>query len=238
MVKKTFIINGVTRNILVDENETLATFLRERLLLTGCKIGCGEGHCGACNVIVNGKVTRSCLTKLGKIKDGAEITTIEGIGTLSDLHPLQVAWMAHGCAQCGFCSPGFIMTSKVLLDNNPSPTREEVRDWFQKNRNLCRCTGYKPLVDAVMDAAREAGARGGTVLHGKGTGSKDAEKFFRVSIAQEKELILIVAKSDEKAAIMKSIVTNAGVNTEAGAVVISLPVSEVAGFGVLTKSEE
>ena len=116
--------------------------------------GCGEGQCGACNVIVNGKVTRSCLTRLGKIKDGAEITTIEGIGTLSDLHPLQVAWMAHGCAQCGFCSPGFIMTSKVLLDNNPSPTREEVRDWFQKNRNLCRCTGYKPLVDAVMDAAR------------------------------------------------------------------------------------
>ena len=138
----------------MDENETLATFLRERLLLTGCKIGCGEGHCGACNVIVNGKVTRSCLTKLGKIKDGAEIVTIEGIGTLSDLHPLQVAWMAHGCAQCGFYSPGFIMTSKVLLDNNPSPTREEVRDWFQKNRNLCRCTGYKPLVDVVMDAAR------------------------------------------------------------------------------------
>lgn len=101
MVRKTFVINGVTRNILVDENETLATFLRERLLLTGCKIGCGEGHCGACNVIVNGKVTRSCLTRLGKIKDGAEITTIEGIGTLSDLHPLQVAWMAHGCAHCG-----------------------------------------------------------------------------------------------------------------------------------------
>lgn len=92
--------------------------------------------------------------------------------------------------------------------------------------------------DTVMDAARAAGARGGTVLHGKGTGSKDAEKFFRVSIAQEKELILIVAKSDEKTAIMKSIVTNAGVNTEAGAVVISMPVSEVAGFGVLTKSEE
>lgn len=103
---------------------------------------------------MNGKVTRSCLTKLGKIKDGAEITTIEGICTLSDLHPLQVAWMAHGCAQCGFCSPGFIMTAKVLLDNNNAPTREEVRDWFQKNRNLCRCTGYKPLVDAVMDAAR------------------------------------------------------------------------------------
>lgn len=154
MIKRTFIVNGVTRQVLVEENETLASFLRERLLLTGCKIGCGQGHCGACNVIVDGKVTRSCITKLSRLPDNAEITTIEGIGTLSDMHPLQVAWMAHGCAQCGFCSPGFIMTSKVLLDNNPNPTREEVRDWFQKNRNLCRCTGYKPLVDAVMDAAR------------------------------------------------------------------------------------
>lgn len=154
MIRKTFVINGVQRTMMVNENEALATFLRERLLLTGCKIGCGEGHCGACNVIVDGKVARSCLMKLSKIKDGAEITTIEGIGTISDMHPLQVAWMAHGCAQCGFCSPGFIMTAKVLLDNNNAPTREEVRDWFQKNRNLCRCTGYKPLVDAVMDAAR------------------------------------------------------------------------------------
>lgn len=154
MIRKTFVINGVQRTMMVNENETLATFLRERLLLTGCKIGCGEGHCGACNVIVDGKVARSCLMKLSKIKDGAEITTIEGIGTISDMHSLQVAWMAHGCAQCGFCSPGFIMTAKVLLDNNNAPTREEVRDWFQKNRNLCRCTGYKPLVDAVMDAAR------------------------------------------------------------------------------------
>ena len=154
MIKRTFIVNGVTRQVLVEENETLASFLRERLLLTGCKIGCGQGHCGACNVIVDGKVTRSCITKLSRLPDSAEITTIEGIGTLSDMHPLQVAWMAHGCAQCGFCSPGFIMTSKVLLDNNPNPTREEVRDWFQQNRNLCRCTGYKPLVDAVMDAAR------------------------------------------------------------------------------------
>lgn len=154
MIKRTFIVNGVMRQVLVEENETLASFLRERLLLTGCKIGCGQGHCGACNVIVDGKVTRSCITKLSRLPDNAEITTIEGIGTLSDMHPLQIAWMAHGCAQCGFCSPGFIMTSKVLLDNNPNPTREEVRDWFQQNRNLCRCTGYKPLVDAVMDAAR------------------------------------------------------------------------------------
>lgn len=154
MIKRTFIVNGVARQVVVEDGETLASFLRERLLLTGCKIGCGQGHCGACNVIVDGKVTRACITKLERLRDNAEITTIEGIGTLSDMHPLQVAWMAHGCAQCGFCSPGFIMTSKVLLDNNPNPTREEVRDWFQQNRNLCRCTGYKPLVDAVMDAAR------------------------------------------------------------------------------------
>ena len=154
MIKRTFIINGAPRTVLVGENETLASFLRERMLLTGCKIGCGEGHCGACNVIVDGKVARSCIMKLSKIRENAEITTIEGIGTISDMHPLQVAWMAHGCAQCGFCSPGFIMTAKVLLDNNNAPTREEVRDWFQKNRNLCRCTGYKPLVDAVMDAAK------------------------------------------------------------------------------------
>ena len=154
MLKRTFIVNGVARTVLVEEDETLAGFLRERLLLTGCKIGCGQGHCGACNVIVDGKVTRSCITKLSRIRDNAEITTIEGIGTLSDMHPLQVAWMAHGCAQCGFCSPGVIMSAQGLLDQNQNPTREEVRNWFNMNRNLCRCTGYKPLIDAVMDAAR------------------------------------------------------------------------------------
>lgn len=153
MIKKTLIINGVERALLVNEEETLASVLRERLLLTGCKIGCNEGHCGACNVIMNGKVTRSCIVKMKKVPNNAEITTIEGIGTISDMHPIQVAWMAYGCAQCGFCSPGFIMSAKGLLDVNPSPTREEVRDWFNKNRNLCRCTGYKPLVDATMAAA-------------------------------------------------------------------------------------
>ena len=154
MIKKALIINGVERTIVVDGTESLAQVLRDRLLLTGCKIGCGEGHCGACNVIVDGKVTRSCITKIVKVPDYAKVETIEGIGTLDDLHPLQAAWVAHGCAQCGFCSPGFIMSAKVLLENNPSPTREEVREWFNKNRNLCRCTGYKPLIDAVMDAAK------------------------------------------------------------------------------------
>ena len=153
MIKKVLIINGVERTLVLEGTETLAKVLRDRLLLTGCKIGCGEGHCGACNVIVDGKVTRSCITKVSKLRDYAEITTIEGIGTVDNLHPLQVAWMAYGCAQCGFCSPGFIVSAKVLLEKNPNPTREEVRDWFNKNRTLCRCTGYKPLIDATMAAA-------------------------------------------------------------------------------------
>ena len=153
MIKKTLKINGVERILILDKDETLAQVLRNHLLLTGCKIGCGEGHCGACNVIMNGKVTRSCIYKMSRVPDNAEITTIEGVGTISDMHPIQVAWMAYGCAQCGFCSPGFIISAKVLLDNNPSPTREEVREWFNKQRNLCRCTGYKPLIDATMAAA-------------------------------------------------------------------------------------
>ena len=97
MIKKNLVINGVNRTLLVEDNETLASVLRERLLLTGCKIGCGEGHCGACNVIVDGKVTRSCITKMSRLKDGAQITTIEGIGTISDMHPLQVAWTHDLC---------------------------------------------------------------------------------------------------------------------------------------------
>ncbi len=187
MIRKTLVINGVTRNLVLDKDETLATVLREHLLLTGCKIGCGEGHCGACNVIMNGKVTKSCIYKMSRVPDNAEITTIEGVGTLSDMHPLQVAWMAHGCAQCGFCTPGFIISAKVLLENNPSPTREEVRDWFNKQRNLCRCTGYKPLIDAVMDAA--AVLRGEMTkedLVFKPTGdSIKGTKYIRPSAAQK-----------------------------------------------------
>ena len=88
-----------------------------------------------------------------RVEDGSSVTTLEGIGTPEHLHPLQQAWIYHGGAQCGFCTPGFIVSAKALLDVNPNPSREEVRDWFQDHRNACRCTGYKPLVDAVMDAA-------------------------------------------------------------------------------------
>ncbi|MHB1652626.1 MAG: molybdopterin-dependent aldehyde oxidoreductase [Desulfitobacteriaceae bacterium] len=154
MLKKNIVVNGVPRTMIVDAEANLANVLRGQLQLTGTKIGCGKAQCGACSVIMDGKVIRSCATKMKRVPDNAKITTIEGVGTQSALHPLQLTWMVHGGAQCGFCTPGFIVSAKGLLDTNINPTREEVRDWFQKNRNACRCTGYKPLVDAVMDAAR------------------------------------------------------------------------------------
>jgi aldehyde oxidoreductase len=140
--------------VVTEGSDLLADVIRKSLRLTGTKVGCGKGQCGACNVIMDGKLIRSCITKMERVPDGAAITTIEGIGTPQDLHALQMAWMIHGGAQCGFCTPGFIVSAKALLDSNPDPTREDIRDWFQKYRNACRCTGYKMLVDAVQDAVR------------------------------------------------------------------------------------
>ncbi|WP_035065082.1 molybdopterin-dependent aldehyde oxidoreductase [Nitratidesulfovibrio termitidis] len=154
MINKHFIVNGIPRNLVVDPEATLADVLREQLLLTGVKVGCGEGQCGACSVILDGKVVRSCAYKMRRLPDGASVTTIEGVGSPDCLHPLQLAWTAHGGAQCGFCTPGFIVSARQLLEENKNPSRSDVRDWFQKHRNVCRCTGYKPLVDAVMDAAK------------------------------------------------------------------------------------
>ncbi|MGV8906752.1 MAG: molybdopterin-dependent aldehyde oxidoreductase [Acetobacterium sp.] len=154
MLKKTLFLNGVEQTIIADPETTLAKIIRNQLGLLGTKVGCNKGECGTCSVILNGKVVRSCIQKFKRVPDNAKITTIEGVGCEEDLHPLQLAWMIHGAAQCGFCTPGFIMSAKALLDENASPTRVEVRDWFQKHRNLCRCTGYIPIVDAVMTAAR------------------------------------------------------------------------------------
>lgn len=151
--RKILVVNGVERFFIVDpETDKLSDVLR-RNGLTGTKVGCGVGVCGACSVILNGELKRSCSIKISKVEDYATITTIEGIGTPNHLHPLQQAWAFVGAAQCGFCSPGFIVSAYALLEQNPSPTREEVREWFRVHKNICRCTGYKPIVDAVMLAA-------------------------------------------------------------------------------------
>jgi aldehyde oxidoreductase len=147
-------INGANRIFICNpEKDSLADVLR-RMGLTGTKIGCGTGVCGSCSVIVDGKVVRSCTKKITAVEEYSKVITIEGIGTPNHLHPLQVAWMNYGAVQCGFCSPGFIISAYALLMENNKPSREEVRDWFQKHRNVCRCTGYKQLVDAVMAAAK------------------------------------------------------------------------------------
>ncbi len=153
LMKMTLNINGADRMFICDpEKDTLASVLR-RLGLTGTKVGCGTGVCGSCSVILDGKVIRSCTKKIKTIKEYSSVITIEGIGTALNPHPLQYAWVNLGAVQCGFCVPGFIVSAYQLLQENPDPTREEVRDWFQKHRNVCRCTGYKQIVDAVMEAA-------------------------------------------------------------------------------------
>ena len=147
-------INGVDRMFICNpDKDSLADVIR-RLGLTGTKVGCGIGVCGTCSVILNGKVVRSCTVKIRNVEEYSAVTTIEGIGTPNHLHPLQQAWITYGGVQCGFCSPGFIVSAYGLLQENINPTRDEVRHWFQTHRNICRCTGYKPLVDAVMQAAK------------------------------------------------------------------------------------
>lgn len=127
--------------------------IREDLLLTGTKRGCDSGECGACTVIMNGKAVNSCLVLATEL-EGAEITTIEGLGKYSEeLHPLQKAFIEKGAVQCGFCTPGVIMTAKAFLDLNPQPTEDEVRDAI--SGNLCRCTGYAKIVKAILASAEE-----------------------------------------------------------------------------------
>jgi carbon-monoxide dehydrogenase small subunit len=131
--------------------KSLLDVLREDLFLTGTKRGCDSGECGACTVIMNGKAVNSCLVLATEL-DGAEITTIEGLSrSIDDLHPLQKAFIEKGAVQCGFCTPGVIMTAKAFLDINPNPTEHEVRDAI--SGNLCRCTGYTKIVDAILTAA-------------------------------------------------------------------------------------
>ena len=145
-------INGDQVEYLCNADETLMDVLRDRLELTGTKEGCGTGDCGACSVIVDGRLVCSCLV-LGAEADGSNIETIEGMANGSELHPLQQKFIEHAALQCGVCTPGFLIAAKDLLERNPDPTEEEIR--FGLAGNLCRCTGYDKIVRAVQDAAKE-----------------------------------------------------------------------------------
>ncbi|MBV9858826.1 MAG: (2Fe-2S)-binding protein [Alphaproteobacteria bacterium] len=145
-------INGEPMEFLCEPQQTLLDVLRDELLLTGSKEGCSSGDCGACSVIVDGRLVCSCLM-LGVEANGRLIQTIEGLAEGDKLHPVQQKFLEHAALQCGFCTPGLIVAAKALIDENPDPTEEEARYWLAGN--LCRCTGYDKVIRAVLDAAAE-----------------------------------------------------------------------------------
>lgn len=147
-------INGEVHNIETYPNRTLLEVLREELSLTGAKEGCGEGACGSCTVLLDGYPARSCLLLVVNAQ-GRDITTIEGLAQGGTLHPLQEAFVDHHAIQCGFCSSGMIMTAKGFLDNNPHPTEDEIR--LALSGNVCRCTGYAKIIEAVKSVAEGRG---------------------------------------------------------------------------------
>lgn len=143
-------INGEEVEFLCEPRQSLLEILRDTLGLMGTKEGCNNGNCGACNVVLDGALVNSCLVLAVEVQ-GRSVTTIEGIATPDGLHPLQQKFIEHAALQCGYCTPGFIVASKALLDQNPDPSEQEVRTWLAGN--LCRCTGYDRIVKAVLDAA-------------------------------------------------------------------------------------
>lgn len=145
-------VNGHMHRVEVGGAETLLEVLREKLGITSPKVGCNTGDCGTCSVLVNGKLVRACLTAAMTV-NGKEIVTVEGIAPPGELHPLQTAFHDAYAAQCGFCTSGMIMAGKALLDENPAPTRGEVKEAI--SGNLCRCTGYVKIVDAILTGAKE-----------------------------------------------------------------------------------
>jgi len=151
VIDVTVTINGVPRNASVPAETTLLKLLREHFLLTGSKLGCDVGDCGACTVLVDGQPVNSCLMLAGQV-DGREVLTIEGVGKRDHLNPIQKMIEEAGAVQCGFCGPGVIISAKALLDANPDPSDAEIRDAL--SGNLCRCTGYSKMIEAVQDAAR------------------------------------------------------------------------------------
>jgi aerobic-type carbon monoxide dehydrogenase small subunit (CoxS/CutS family) len=145
-------INGIEITRSVSPRHTLAQFLRDDLGLTGTKVSCELQVCGACSVLVDGAPVSAC-TYLAADIDGRTVQTVEGLATGGELHPLQRSFVDNFALQCGFCTPGFLMMAKSLLDRNPDPTEEEVREYL--DGNICRCTGYRPIVEAVLEAARD-----------------------------------------------------------------------------------
>ena len=143
-------INGERQDVLADERDSLLDMLRDRIGLTGSKEGCNNGNCGACSVILNGRLVNSCLVMAAEL-DGTEVLTVEGLAAADQLHPMQQAFLDEAALQCGICTPGFLVSAKALLDENPDPTEHEVRFWLAGN--LCRCTGYDKIIRAVMVAA-------------------------------------------------------------------------------------
>ena len=147
-----FTLNGTEQAEFVAPGTLLVDLLRDKLGLTGTKVGCAQGTCGACTVIVNGELNLSCLTPAVRV-NGVEITTIEGLSRDGGLHPLQRAFDEGFATQCGFCTPGMIVAAKALLDQNPDPSRAEVVDAI--SGNICRCTGYEPIINAILAAAAD-----------------------------------------------------------------------------------
>lgn len=146
----TMTVNSHQVTVEIQPDELLVDVLRDRLGLTGTKIGCNEGECGACTVIMDGQAVLSCLIPALRA-EGCHITTIEGLSDGDVLHPLQQAFVDHGAVQCGYCIPGFILSAKALLDRNPHPTREEIKESIAGN--LCRCTGYVKIIEAIESVA-------------------------------------------------------------------------------------
>jgi len=145
-------VNGDQMEVLCDPTQTLLDVLRDELDMTGTKEGCGTGDCGACSVMLDDVLVCSCLV-LGIEANGKSVETIEGMAKGEDLHPLQRKFIDHVALQCGICTPGLLIASKALLEENPDPTEEEIRYWLAGN--LCRCTGYHKIIEAVQDAAAE-----------------------------------------------------------------------------------
>jgi carbon-monoxide dehydrogenase small subunit len=145
-----FTVNGKRVEVEVPVNWTLLRLLRERLALTGTKEGCGIGECGACTVLLDGIPVNACLVLAPKV-EGREVETIEGLGSRESLHSLQKSFIDHGAIQCGFCTPGVLMSAKALLEENPNPTREEIKEAI--SGHLCRCTGYHQIIEAIEKAS-------------------------------------------------------------------------------------